>query len=105
MERKLNKEDTIIMPNVNVIIPAPLREYTDGESEVTAEGNNVGDILDDLEEQFPGIKERLTTDDGDLREFLNIYLDDEDIRFKDELETTVEDGDDVSIIPAIAGGR
>jgi len=93
------------MAKTNVIIPAPLREFTDGESEVSAEGDTVSDIIKDLEEQFPGIRERLTTDDGELREFLNIYVDDEDIRFKDDLETTIDEGSDLSIIPAIAGGE
>lgn len=92
------------MAKTNVIIPAPLREFTDGESEVSAEGETVSDIIEDLNDQFPGIRERLTTDDGELREFLNIYVDDEDIRFKDDLETTIEEGSDLSIIPAIAGG-
>lgn len=92
------------MAKTNVIIPAPLREFTDGESEVSAEGETVSDIIEDLNDQFPGIRERLTTDDGELREFLNIYVDDEDIRFKEELDTTIEEGSDLSIIPAIAGG-
>ncbi|MFB6226795.1 MAG: ubiquitin-like small modifier protein 1, partial [bacterium] len=90
--------------NVTVLIPTPLREFTDGESEVTAEGDTVEDIINSLEENHPGIKERICTDDGELREFLNIYLDDEDIRFKDELETEIEDDAEISIIPAIAGG-
>lgn len=92
------------MATTTVIIPAPLREFTDGESEVSAEGDTVSDIITDLENQFPGIQERLTNDEGELREFLNIYIDDEDIRFKDDLETSIEEGSDLSIIPAIAGG-
>jgi molybdopterin synthase sulfur carrier subunit len=92
------------MSEITVIIPAPLREFTDGESEVSASGETVQDVIDDLEDRFPGIEERLTNDDGELREFLNIYMDDEDIRFKDDLETEIEDGADLSIIPAIAGG-
>jgi molybdopterin synthase sulfur carrier subunit len=92
------------MSEITVIIPAPLREFTDGESEVSASGETVQDVIDDLEDRFPGIEERLTNDDGELREFLNIYMDDEDIRFKEDLETEIEDGADLSIIPAIAGG-
>lgn len=92
------------MSEITVIIPAPLREFTDGESEVTASGDTVGDVIEDLEDQFPGIKDRLTNDEGELREFLNIYMDDEDIRFKDDLETTIDESADLSIIPAIAGG-
>jgi len=92
------------MPETTVIIPAPLREFTDGESEVTASGETVSDVINDLDERFPGIKDRLTDDDNELREFLNIYIDDEDIRFKENLGTKIEDGSDLSIIPAIAGG-
>ncbi len=89
---------------VTVMIPTPLREFTDGEGEVTATGANVREVLDDLEQQFPGIKDRLCTEDGNLREFLNIYMNDEDIRFKDDLDTEINEGADLSIIPAIAGG-
>lgn len=92
------------MAETTVIIPAPLREFTDGESEVTANGETVSDVIEDLEDQFPGIKERLTNDEGELREFLNIYMDDEDIRFKESLATEIEENVDLSIIPAIAGG-
>lgn len=91
--------------DVTLIIPTPLREYTDGEGEVEATGTTVRDVLEDLEDQHPGIMERICDDDGDLREFLNIYMNDEDIRFKDDLDTEVEDGDELSVIPAIAGGR
>lgn len=90
--------------DVTVMIPTPLREHTDGESEVEAQGETVGEILDDLDERFPGLKERICTEDGELREFLNIYMNDEDIRFQEELQTPVEEGDSLSIIPAIAGG-
>lgn len=90
--------------DVTVMIPTPLREHTDGESEVEARGETVGEILNDLDEQFPGLKERICTEDGELREFLNIYMNDEDIRFQEELQTPVEEGDSLSIIPAIAGG-
>lgn len=90
---------------VTVLIPTPLREFTDGESEVTAEGGTIQDMIEDLEENYPGIKERICTEDGELREFLNIYMNDEDIRFMDELETEINDNDEISIIPAIAGGN
>lgn len=89
---------------VTVLIPTPLREFTDGESEVTATGETIQDLIEDLEASHPGIKERICTEDGELREFLNIYLDDEDIRFMDELETEVQEDAEISIIPAIAGG-
>jgi len=90
--------------DVTVMIPTPLREYTDGQSEVSAGGETVGEILDELNDRFPGLKERICNDEGELREFLNIYMNDEDIRFLEELDTPVEDGDSLSIIPAIAGG-
>jgi molybdopterin synthase sulfur carrier subunit len=89
---------------VTVLIPTPLREFTDGDSEVTGSGGNVSELIDDLDEKYPGIKERICNEDGELREFLNVYLNDEDIRFQEELDTDINDGDEVSIIPAIAGG-
>lgn len=89
---------------VTVLIPTPLREFTDGESEVTASGETIADLIDNLEENHPGIKERICTEEGELREFLNVYMNDEDIRFMDELETEISDDDEISIIPAIAGG-
>lgn len=90
---------------VTVLIPTPLREFTDGESEVKAEGQTISELIDDLEENYPGIKERICTEDDQLREFLNIYVNDEDIRFKEELDTEIEEEAEISIIPAIAGGR
>lgn len=94
------------MPSeVTVMIPTPLREFTDGESEVTATGDTVAELIDDLEDHYTGIKERICTKNGELRKFLNVYRNDEDIRHKKELETRLDDGDEISIIPAIAGGR
>lgn len=89
---------------VTVLIPTPLQKLTNGNAEVTAEGNKVGDIVDALEAQFPGIKERLCDGTGKLRRFVNVYLNNEDIRFEQNEETPVKDGDELSIIPAIAGG-
>ncbi|MGV3720492.1 MAG: ubiquitin-like small modifier protein 1 [Actinomycetota bacterium] len=89
---------------VTVLIPTPLQKLTNGNAEVTAEGSNVGDIVNALEAQFPGIKERLCDDSGKLRRFVNVYLNNEDIRFEQNEETPVKDGDELSIIPAIAGG-
>jgi molybdopterin synthase sulfur carrier subunit len=89
---------------VTVLIPTPLQKLTNGNAEVTAEGSTVGEIVDALEAQFPGIKERLCDDSGKLRRFVNVYLNNEDIRFEQNEETPVKDGDELSIIPAIAGG-
>lgn len=90
--------------SVKVRIPTPLRKITQGKDEVDAEGANVKEVLADLEKNYPGLKERICEDDGSLRRFVNLYLNDEDIRFKDNMETALADGDELSIIPAIAGG-
>lgn len=87
-----------------VRIPTPLQRLTNNLAEVRAEGSTVAELLDSLESQFPGIKERLCDESGRLRRFVNIYVADEDIRFKQNEETPVPDGAEVSIIPAIAGG-
>jgi molybdopterin synthase sulfur carrier subunit len=86
-----------------VRIPTPLRTLTEGKDEVEAEGATVKDIIDNLESNYPGIKDRLCDDKG-VRRFVNIYQNDEDIRFLDSLDTAVKEGDDISIVPAIAGG-
>ena len=88
-----------------VRIPTPLRTLTEGKDEVEASGDNVSAIIEDLEKNYPGLKERLCDDKGGVRRFVNIYQNEEDIRFLDNLETTVKDGDSISIVPAIAGGR
>jgi molybdopterin synthase sulfur carrier subunit len=89
---------------VTVLIPTPLQKLTNGSAEVRAEGTTVGEIVSALEAQFPGIKERLCDDSGKLRRFVNVYVNNEDIRFEQNEETPVKDGDELSIIPAIAGG-
>jgi molybdopterin synthase sulfur carrier subunit len=89
---------------VTVRIPTPLRKLTDGKDEVASDGKSVGEVIDGLESQFPGLKERICDENGNLRRFVNIYLNDEDIRFSKNLQTEVSDGDELSIIPAIAGG-
>ncbi len=89
---------------VTVRIPAPLRKLTGGESDVTADGPTVSAIIDNLEANHPGLKERLCDDAGAIRPFVNIYLNDEDIRFLDGPDTKLNEGDMVSIVPAIAGG-
>jgi sulfur-carrier protein len=89
--------------SITVRIPTPLRTLTGGEESVTASGNNIQALIDDLESNFPGIKDRLVDDKG-VRRFVNLYLGDEDIRFLDGLATELNDGDELSIVPAIAGG-
>ena len=90
---------------VLVRVPTPLRSLTKGNAEVHAKGDTVADVVDDLERQFPGLRERLVDDTGELRRFINVYVNGEDIRFLQEKTTTLKDGDEVSIVPAIAGGR
>jgi sulfur-carrier protein len=89
---------------VKVRVPTPLMKLTDNQSEVMAEGVTITEILDNLESQFPGIKERICDEKGAPRRFINIYLNEEDIRFLEGESTPVKDGDEISIIPAIAGG-
>ena len=88
-----------------VRIPTPLRAVTKGSAEVQGKGTTVGELIDDLEQSYPGLKERLIDDTGDLRRFVNIYVNQEDIRFLQGKKTALKDGDEVSIVPAIAGGR
>ncbi len=92
------------IPCRKVRIPTPLRRFTGGAEEVGAAGATVGAVVNDLERQFPGIKERLCDEEGRVRRFVNIYLNGDDIRFLSNLETAVKDGDELSIVPAIAGG-
>ena len=87
----------------NVRIPTPLRNHTDGQDVVAAEGATIAELLDDLEKNYPGIKAKLVDEKG-VRRFVNIYVGDEDIRFLDKIDTAVKDGDEISIVPAIAGG-
>lgn len=89
---------------VKVRIPTPLMKLTSNKSEVTAEGDTISDILNSLESQFAGIKDRICEEDGSPRRFINIYVNEEDIRFLDGEKTAVKEGDEISIIPAIAGG-
>ncbi len=89
---------------VTVRIPTPLRTLTGGADEVSANGGTVAEVIESLESNHPGMKDRLCDDKGAVRRFVNIYANDEDIRFLDNLETTLEEGDTLSIVPAIAGG-
>jgi len=88
---------------VTVRIPTPLRSLTGGADEVLMEGGTVSEVIESLEANHPGLKDRLCDEKG-VRRFVNIYANDEDIRFLDNLETALKDGDTLSIVPAIAGG-
>ncbi len=89
---------------VTVRIPTQLRNVTGGDSEADVDDvATVGEVLDGLYERYDGLRERIA-EDGDLRRFVNVYVGDEDIRFSDGLDTSVEDGDEVTILPAVAGG-
>ena len=89
---------------IKVRIPTPLMKLTDNQSEVSAEGETISDIINNLENQFNGIKDRICEENGSPRRFINIYINEEDIRFLEGEMTAVKEGDEISIIPAIAGG-
>ncbi len=89
---------------VEVKIPTILRTYTDGKKSVPGDGSTLSALLDDLESRHSGLKGRLITDDGALHRFVNIYVNDEDVRFTGSLDTSLNDGDSVTILPAVAGG-
>lgn len=90
--------------SVHVRIPTILRAYTEGVSEVTAEGDTLLAVLDDLEASYAGIRARVLDDTGGIRRFVNVYVGDDDVRFLDGLETATSEGAKISIIPAVAGG-
>ena len=90
--------------STNVRIPTPLRKLTNDKEVVSAGGSNVGEIINDLEKNHPGLKDRICDEQGNVRRFVNIFVNDEDIRFLQEKETVVKEGDEISIVPAIAGG-
>jgi MoaD family protein len=87
-----------------VRIPTPLRKLTQGKEEVVAPGRTVGELIAELERSYPGIRERICDESGAVRRFVNIFVSAEDIRFLQNLDTPVKDADEVSIVPAIAGG-
>ena len=90
------------MPNVR--IPTPLRKLTNDQEEVPAVGATIAEILTSLDTSYPGLKDRICDEQGNVRRFVNIFLNDEDIRFLDENATAVKESDEISIVPAIAGG-
>ena len=89
---------------IKVRIPTPLRTLTKGQGEVDTQARTIVEMIDTLNASHPGIKDRLCDDSGELRRFVNIYVNEEDIRFLKGKETSLKDGDEVSIVPAIAGG-
>jgi molybdopterin synthase sulfur carrier subunit len=91
--------------SVSVRIPTPLRSATGGVAEVTVEASTVREMVADLERQHPGIRERICEESGEIRRFVNVFVGDEDIRFLKGLDTEIPSGTQVSIIPAVAGGR
>ncbi len=91
--------------SVKIRIPTPLQKLTNNQSEVEVSGSNVKAALAALEEKHPGLRERLYDEKGILRRFINFYVNDEDIRFLKSEDTALKDGDELSIVPAIAGGR
>ena len=90
--------------SITVRIPTPLRRVTNGQDKVAVEGTTLNLIILSLDEQFPGIRELLCNDQGDIRNFVNVYINGEDVRFLEGLNTATKAGDEVSIVPAVAGG-
>jgi sulfur-carrier protein len=90
--------------SVSVRVPTILRPYTQGVSEVSVEGSTLSEVLESLDTSYPGIKSRVLDESGELRRFVNVYVDNDDVRFAEGLQTAIKDGGQVSIIPAVAGG-
>ncbi len=89
---------------VKVLIPTPLQKFTNNQATIDCTGSNIDELIDSLENDCPGIKARICDETGKPRRFLNLYVNSEDIRFLDNTDTTLQDGDEVSIVPAVAGG-
>jgi len=90
--------------SVEVRVPSVLRKHTGGARVVQSAAGTVSTVIEDLDRQFPGLKGELMTDEGQMRQFVNVYVNDEDIRYLNRLDTSVADGDQVAILPAVAGG-
>lgn len=90
--------------SLTITIPTPLRRFTDGQGNIVVSGNSVGSALEALLEKYPVLKKQLYTDEGRLRSFVNVYLNEEDIRYLEKTETPVKTGDTIAIVPSIAGG-
>src|SRR5215218_4492926 len=91
-------------PHVTVLIPTPLRRFTGGEARVNASGATVASLLDDLEARHPGLKDRICESDGQIRRFVNIFVNGENVREHEGADTAIKSGDEIGIIPAMAGG-
>jgi molybdopterin synthase sulfur carrier subunit len=89
---------------ISVKIPTPLRKLTDGNSTVSVSGSNITNIISDLENKYPGIKDRICEENGEIRPFVNIFVNGEDIRYLEGLNSKLSEDDEVSIVPAVAGG-
>ena len=87
-----------------VFLPTPLRRYANGQAKVQAEGGTLGEILANLDAAYPGLKERVFDESGEIKRFIQVFVNDEDVRFLEGLETVVKEGDSLAIIPAVAGG-
>mgnify|MGYP001375001568 CR=1 FL=1 len=90
--------------SITVKVPTPLRKITNGEATVTSKGSSLLDCINNMEQDFPGIKERLCDEELELRRFVNLYVNGEDVRFLEGVKTPLKPGDEVSIVPAVAGG-
>ena len=90
--------------SVQVKIPTVLRKHTDGEAQVEASGGTIAELVEDIAQRYPEFRAKVVADDGSLHRFINVYANDEDVRYLQGLETKVSDGDVVSILPAVAGG-
>ena len=90
--------------SATVRIPTPLRKVTNGEEKASVDAGTMVEVVESLEEQFPGLKARICDDDGELRSFVNVYVNGEDIRFLDGMGSAISSGDEISIVPAVAGG-
>jgi sulfur-carrier protein len=91
--------------SIQVLIPTPLRSLTDGQARVSGSGGTVGGLLAELDVRYPGLKERICEEDGDIRRFVNVFVNGENVREREGAATALKPGDEVGIIPAMAGGR
>ena len=90
---------------IHVLIPTPLRRFTNGEARISGQGSTVGELLDSLDTSYPGLAERIREGDGQIRRFVNVFVNGENVRDRDGAATPLRPGDEVGIIPAMAGGR